>query len=102
VVGSGQRVVRAQYDLARSGRPGRAKQQIPGGEDVIGVAVVPLAGYPVMARLRRLAPGVLEVVHRRAKGRPAQAPQRRRELMPEAGLARAGQAVNADPEPAGT
>jgi hypothetical protein len=53
----------------------------------------------VIANLTGVPPGVLEVVHRRAHGRPTQAAQRGRQLVPEAGLARRGQAVNTHPEP---
>lgn len=65
----------AQVSAVARELAGRAKEQISGGAEVIGVAVVPFAGHPVISCFRRLAPGVLEVVHRRAEGWPTQAPQ---------------------------
>jgi hypothetical protein len=98
VVSAGQRILPAQHYFAGSGRPRWAEQQVPGRAEVVGIAVVPLAADPVIPMLAGVAPGILEVIHRGPHRRTARSAQGGCKLMPEARLARPGQAVNGNPE----
>ena len=98
VVSAGQRIVPAQHYFTGSGRPRWAEHQVPGGAEVVGIAVVPLAADPVISMLAGVAPGILEVIHRGPHRRTAQSAHTGCKLMPEARLARPGQAVDGNPE----
>jgi hypothetical protein len=70
--------MRAEHYLARPVRAGRAEQQVPGRGEVEGVAVVALAGQPVIAMLAGMRPGMFEVIQRRPQRGTAQLAQCRR------------------------
>ena len=98
MVDLGERIDAAQRHLAVAVGARRREQQAVDGVEVEGVAVVALARDPVVAV--GLGPRPLEVVERGPQDRPAPRREAPGQLVPEAGLARRGQPVDAHPQPA--
>jgi hypothetical protein len=101
MIRASQRIMPAQCYHARSGRSRGDQQQVPRGTEVVGVAVIALAGHLVVAAVAGIPPWVLEVVEASAQRCPAECAQRGCKLVPETGLPRPGTAIDRHPEPSG-
>ena len=91
---SGERIVRAEHDLAAPACPGRHEQELDRRPEVVGIPVVPLAAHAVVSALAGISRRVLEVVQARPQSRAAETAKCRRELVAEGCLARSGPPVD--------
>ena len=90
---------RAMRNSSRTERSGRPEQEAPGGFEVRGVSVVPVAADPVVAILACITPGLLEVIESGPKSRTTLRTDCCCEFVSKACLAACCVAVYRDAEP---